>query len=91
MNIENLPGLGPKSAAWLHRVDIFSKEDLQRLGPITAIIRLERAGIKPGLNMLYALVGALEGVHWQQVARAQKGELVLALDAARELEKLSEG
>ncbi len=38
--------------------------------------------------MLYALVGALEGEHWQEVARLQKGELLLALDAARELDKL---
>lgn len=39
--------------------------------------------------MLYALVGALEGGHWQEIAHTRKGELVLALDAARELEKLN--
>ena len=87
MNVENLPGLGPKSALWLNKIDIFTKENLEKLGPVMAMIRLERAGFNPGLNMLYALVGALEGIHWQEVARSRKAELVLALDAARELDK----
>jgi len=39
--------------------------------------------------MLYALVGALEDLNWQEVARSQRGELVLALDTARELDKLT--
>ncbi|WP_083699975.1 TfoX/Sxy family DNA transformation protein [Shewanella sp. UCD-KL12] len=70
------------------KIGIFTKDDLASTGPVTAMIRLEHAGIKPGINMLYALVGALEGEHWQEVARLQKGELLLALDAARELDKL---
>lgn len=89
MDIETLPGLGAKSALWLNQIDITTKEELERVGPVMAMIRLQRAGINPGMNMLYALVGALEGIHWQEVARSRKGELVLALDAARELERLS--
>lgn len=89
MNIENLPGLGPKSALWLNQIGIFTKDDLEKTGPVSTMIRLENAGIKPGMNMLYALVGALEDLHRQEVARLQRGELVLALDAARELDKLS--
>jgi len=88
MQVENLPGLGPKSAKWLNEINIFTREDLITSAPVTIMVRLERAGITPGLNMLYALVGAIEGIHWQEVARKRKAELVLALDAARELEKL---
>ena len=91
MKVEQLAGLGPKSAAWLNNIGIYTRAELHAVGPITAMIRLERAGHTSSLNMLYALVGALEGVHWQEIAHTRKGELVLALDAARELEKLSEG
>ena len=91
MNVDKLPNLGPKSAVWLNNIGIHTRAELHAVGPITAMIRLERAGHTSSLNMLYALVGALDGVHWQEIAHTRKGELVLALDAARELEKLSEG
>ncbi|WP_299791495.1 TfoX/Sxy family protein [uncultured Shewanella sp.] len=88
MQLEALPGLGPKSAKWLNQIGIYTRDDLITTGPVETMVRLERAGIKPGLNMLYALVGAIEGLNWQEVARTRKAELVLSLDAARELEKL---
>ena len=89
MNVDKLPNLGPKSAVWLNNIRIHTRAELHAVGPITAMIRLERAGHTSSLNMLYALVGALDGVHWQEIAHTRKGELVLALDAARELEKLN--
>ncbi|AQS38938.1 TfoX C-terminal domain-containing protein [Shewanella psychrophila] len=89
MNVDKLPGLGPKSTLWLNKIDIVTKDDLEKVGPVLTMIRLEREGFNPGLNMLYALVGAVEGIHWQEVARSRKAELVLALDSARELDKLS--
>ncbi|WP_041421743.1 TfoX/Sxy family protein [Shewanella sediminis] len=88
MQVEELPGLGPRSAKWLNQIGIYTRDDLIKAGPVTIMVRMERAGITPGLNMLYALVGAIEGIHWQEVTRTRKAELVLALDAARELEKL---
>ncbi|TRY15581.1 TfoX/Sxy family protein [Shewanella hanedai] len=89
VNVDKLPNLGPKSTAWLNNIGIYTRAELHAVGPITAMIRLERAGHTSSLNMLYALVGVLEGVHWQEIAHTRKGELVLALDAARELEKLN--
>lgn len=88
MQVENLPGLGPKSSTWLNEIGIYTRDDLITTAPVTIMVRLERVGKSPGLNMLYALVGAVEGIHWQEIARTRKAELVLALDAARELERL---
>ncbi len=33
-----------------------------------------------GLNSIYAILGAQQDVHWQEVARTQKYEILLRLD-----------
>ena len=33
-----------------------------------------------GLNSIYAIIGAREDLHWQEVARTQKGEILMRLD-----------
>lgn len=78
-------GLGPKSSQWLHAVGITSVAELAELGIFTAYLRLEAAGFKPGLNMLYAMYGALHELPWQQVARVHKSELMTELARQRAL------
>lgn len=77
-----LRNIGPKSAAWLRQVGIHEPEQLIELGAVEAFVRIRRAGFRPSLNLLYALEGALLGVHWQDVPHDRRGELVLAADAA---------
>ncbi|HEY9541925.1 MAG TPA: TfoX/Sxy family protein, partial [Luteimonas sp.] len=59
--------IGPKSAAWLRQVGLRTPEDLAEAGPLEAFMRVKRAGFKPSLNLLYALEGALQDCHWQEV------------------------
>ncbi|QYJ74155.1 TfoX/Sxy family protein [Shewanella sp. FJAT-52076] len=84
--IINAANLGPRSAAWLSEIGLSSLEDLRELGSIEVMLRLKHAGIPVSLNLLYALEGALEGRHWQDVKRERKGELVLMWDAALSLD-----
>lgn len=59
------------------------------MGPINVFLKLtSNSNIKPSLNFLYALVGALENKNWREIAKSQKLDLILALDNANELEKL---
>src|SRR5258708_6985771 len=44
--------VGPKSAAWLRQVGVRTQEDLQRLGPVEAFMKVKRAGFRPSLNLL---------------------------------------
>src|SRR3546814_6943818 len=39
-------------------------------------MRVKRAGFKPSLNLLYALEGALQDCHWQEMPDERRVELV---------------
>ena len=77
-----LRNIGPKSAAWLRQVGLRTQEDLVAAGPVDAFMRVKRAGFKPSLNMLYALEGALQDCHWQEIPEARRAERVAAAEAA---------
>lgn len=87
--LRDLPGLGPKSEAWLIEVGIKTPDALRAIGAIRAFIKLKKESrSKPSLNFLYALVGAVEGEYWLKVARNEKSRLLMELDGYRELEQL---
>src|SRR3954467_1682317 len=69
--------VGPKSAAWLRQVGVRTQEDLVRLGPVDAFMKVKRAGFRPSLNLLYALAGAIENCHWADLPDGTKAALVL--------------
>lgn len=79
---EKLRNIGPKTAAWLRQVGLRTLEEIQAAGPVEAYVKLKRAGFKPSLTLLYALEGALQDCHWQEVPEARRHELVLAAEAA---------
>lgn len=70
--------VGPKSAAWLRQVGVRTQDDLNRLGPVEAFMKVKRAGFRPSLNLLYALAGAIENCHWADLPDERKKELVAA-------------
>lgn len=82
-----LRGLGPKSLALLEAAGIHTIADLRRLGAVAAYAKARAcvaaggATMRPSLNLLWALEGALTGLSWQQVAREHRLSLMLALEA----------
>ena len=72
--------LGPRSAQMLAAVGITTPDQLRALGPVSAYVKAKRAGQPVSLNLLWALEGALTGVHWQQVARERRTGLLMALE-----------
>jgi len=85
MTAVKMRNIGPKSAAWLRQVGLRTLEDLAAVGTVEAYMRVKRAGFKPGLNLLYAIEGALLDCHWQDVPEERRQELILAADAATAL------
>ncbi len=79
--------LGPRSADYLRTAGIQSVEALQQLGAVAAFLRVKRVEPKASLNLLWALEGALTGLHWRVVAREHRTSLLLALDAVHERER----
>lgn len=82
MSAPKLRNVGPKSAAWLRQVGLRTRDDLQRAGPVEAYMRVRRAGFRPSFNLLYALEGALQDCHWQDVPEARRQQLVAEAEAA---------
>jgi hypothetical protein len=76
--------VGGKSAAWLRQVGIRTREDLEKHGAIGAFIKVKKAGFKPSLNLLYALAGALEDCHWQQLGAERREQLLAELAVQEE-------
>ena len=74
--------VGPKSAAWLRQVGVRTTEDLVRVGPVEAFLKVKRAGFRPSLNLLYAMAGAMADCHWADLSEERKQELLAALGAA---------
>lgn len=87
--LHDMRGLGPKSEGMLREVGIYTPSELLEIGAVRAFIKLRRDGSeKPGLNFLYALVGAIEDRHWLDVAKKDKGRLLLALEGYAECQAL---
>ncbi|GAB3359841.1 TfoX/Sxy family protein [Lysobacter tyrosinilyticus] len=85
MTTAKMRNIGPKSAAWLRQVGLRSLDDLAAVGTVEAFMRVKRAGFKPGLNLLYAIEGALLDCHWQDVPEERRHELIFAAEAATAL------
>ena len=88
-SLRKLKGLGPKSEKQLNLIGVYSKEDLVNVGPIRAYIRLKNEDqVKISLNFLYAMVGAIEDTDWRQIAKEEKGRLLMELEGYEELKQL---
>lgn len=91
--LRDLPGLGLKTEKILADARIYSVDDLKTIGPLMAFhcLRLcasERGGSGPSMNFLYALVGAIEGISWMEVARTRREQLLAELDSLEQMELL---
>ncbi len=80
MRLRDLKGFGPKSEEILAKVDIHSVEGFMRADPFELYAKLKSSVKGTGLNSIYAIIGAQEGLHWQEVARTRKTEILLRLD-----------
>ena len=78
--IVQLPNLGPKSAAMLASVGINTLAQLRKHGAVATYSSVRRVYSSASLNLLYALVAALEDSNWKIVQRERKLELMLAVE-----------
>jgi DNA transformation protein len=76
LTLEQLPNLGPVSARRLRAVGVQSAEDLRRLGPVEAYVRLKQMfSAEVSTLTLYALHGAVAGVRWYELPEATRAAL----------------
>lgn len=75
-----LPGFGPKTTAALAKVGVTTIEALRARDPYDLYRDLKRNNPAVSLNFLYGLLAASEGIHWRDVQRTRKTEILLRLD-----------
>lgn len=80
MGLKALKGLGPKSYEMLQRVGIETVEDFHAEDPFELYRRMIEAGVPANLNLLYAMIGAQEDLHWQEIKKDRKTEILFRLD-----------
>ena len=78
--VSDLRNLGPRSREWLAAIGIHTVAELRAAGAVPAYLALKRARGGVSLNLLYALVGAVDGVHWIEVKRTRRLELVMQIE-----------
>lgn len=84
-SLASLPNLGKVSAQWLLEAGIHNLNDLKQIGAVRAYLLVKALpSTRPSLNLLYALQGAIENCHWQQVAKEQRERLLMELEAVQE-------
>lgn len=75
-----LRNIGPTSARWLAAIGIRSLDVLRQVGVVNAYNLVKAHGHSATLNLLWALQGALMGVHWTQVPQRVKQQLKARLE-----------
>ena len=77
--VEGQTNIGPTIAGRLHEVGIHTMEDLERIGPAMAYLRIcekHPGETVPVCYYLYSLEGALRGKHWDAIGSKVKRSLL---------------
>ena len=74
-----LKNLGKTSVQWLNAVGIRTLEQLRDVGSVAAYCKVRNRGFKVSKVLLYALEGALVGLHWNDLDSDCKAELLEAV------------
>ena len=78
--LRDMKNLGPKTEGMLARIGITTQEQLLQADPFEVYARLKKDVPGTSLVALYALIGAIDGQHWQEVKRDRRTEILVRLD-----------
>lgn len=78
--IESMRNLGPRVAQQLASVGINTIDKFRSTGSVAAYVKLLRGCTNVGMNMLWALEGALTNTHWEEVKREHGPRLLKILE-----------
>ena len=82
-DLTTLPNIGPTLATRLEQADIHSYDDLAAIGSIEAVLRVKEANLDTCYSMLYAVEGAIQGVRWHAIPKAERAQLKAEFDQVR--------
>jgi DNA transformation protein len=74
--LSKLKNIGEISEKMLNSIDVFTKEDIEDLGPVTIYFILKSRGFDVSMNMVYALQGAIMDLRWNELPNDVKNNLI---------------
>ncbi|NQV50955.1 MAG: TfoX/Sxy family protein [Candidatus Marinimicrobia bacterium] len=80
--LSQLPNIGKELERRLDSVGIHDRGELEEIGSIGVLKRLNAMQTPGCLNMLYALEGAIQGIRWHYLPQEEKDYLKAGLKAA---------
>jgi DNA transformation protein len=78
--LSRLKGFGPRSSEALNAIGIQTAEQLRASDPFELYRQLKSYDTNTSLNFLYAIIGAIEDVHWLEVKCTRRTEILLRLE-----------
>ncbi len=76
-----LKNLGKTSSLWLHAVGIHSASELRRRGAVAAYQAVRARGFNASRVLLYSIEAALLDLHWSELPREHKAQLLAQLES----------
>ena len=76
----HLRNLGKTSVQWLHATGIYTAEELRQRGPVAAYCAVRARGFRASRTLLFAIAGALQNVHWNDLDPEYKQQLLNQLE-----------
>ncbi len=78
--LSELRGLGPASVEMLKSVNIRSTKALRQADLYAVYAKIKAKHPKTSINLLYAMMGAVDDVDWRVIARERRSEVLMQLD-----------
>ncbi len=75
-----LSGFGPKSTQALASIGIYSLDELKTQDVYDVYRQLKEQVPGTSLNLMYALIAAVEGGDWREIQKLRRTEILLRLD-----------
>jgi len=81
--LSSLKNIGPQSEKWLNQIDINTKQDIEKLGPVNIYNILRIQDFPVNRLLVYALQGAILNIHWNALPPEVKEKLDKEIEETR--------
>ena len=82
--LTELPNIGPVLADKLAAVGVETHADLAALGSVEVVVQIKEEDTSACYNMLYAIEGAILGLRWHAISKADRAALKERFDGAKQ-------
>jgi DNA transformation protein and related proteins len=79
-DLASMRGLGPASAKMIAQAGVTTSVALKKADLYQLYARIKQQQPKVSINLLYAMIGAVENEDWRTIAKERRSEVLMRLD-----------